>query len=157
MLTGMLGLPLPTTAITQHGKAHGLYNLAKSRRGVALLLTLSLTLLFYTFDAGPLIQSRIHPYDRSGAPIWPQLGGLDVPGTDGQSTMPLTPLGLEADRSFHLGSTTKAVYKAELEQFIRRAFPEWLHERAHASLELYLGDNTKAPTLPEIPHRIYQN
>ncbi|KEP54380.1 rhomboid family protein [Rhizoctonia solani 123E] len=70
--------------------------------------------------------------------------------------MPLTPLGLEADRSFHLGSTSKAVYKAELEQFIQRAFPGWLQERAHASLELYLGDNTKALTLPEIPHKIYQ-
>ncbi|CUA72425.1 alpha 1,6-mannosyltransferase [Rhizoctonia solani] len=156
MRTGMSGLPLPTTVTTHQGKAHGLYNIAKSRRGVALLLIVSFTSLFYIFDAGPLIQSKISSYDQFRAPVWPQLGGLDVPGTDIQSTAPLTPLGLEADRSFHLGSVSKAAYKAELEQFVQRAFPKWLQERAHASLELYLGDNTKALTLPEVPHKIYQ-
>ncbi|CAE6525282.1 unnamed protein product [Rhizoctonia solani] len=152
----MSGLPFPTTATPQHGKAQGLYNLAKSKRGLALLLILSLTSLFYIFDAGPLIQSRISSYDHPSAPVWPQLGGLDISGTDEQSTTPLTSLGLEADKSFHLGSTSKAAYKAELEEFTRRAFPKWLQERAHASLELYLGDAATVLTLPEIPHKIYQ-
>ncbi|CAE7138531.1 unnamed protein product [Rhizoctonia solani] len=153
---GMSGLPLPTTVHAPHGKAHGLYNLAKSRRGVALLLILSLTSLFCVFDAGPLIQSKISSYDESRTPIRPQrpqIDGADVSGTDAQSTKPLTSLGLEADRSFHLGSTSKAAYKAELEQFIRRAFPKTLQDRAYASLELYLGDNV---VLPEIPRKIYQ-
>ncbi|KAG8753624.1 membrane-bound alpha-1,6- mannosyltransferase Initiation-specific [Ceratobasidium sp. 423] len=152
----MSGLPLPTTATPQHRKVQGLYNLAKSKRGVALLLILSLTSLFYIFDAGPLIQNRISSYGHPNAPDWPQLDGLDVSGTDEQSTTPLSSLGLEADRSFHLGSTSKAAYKAELEEFIQRAFPKWLRERAHASLELYLGDAATVLTLPEIPHKIYQ-
>ncbi|CCO26230.1 alpha 1,6-mannosyltransferase [Rhizoctonia solani AG-1 IB] len=86
----------------------------------------------------------------------PQLKGLDVSDTEVQSTTPLTSLGLEADRSFHLGSTQKGLYKAELQQFIQRAFPKGLRERAHASLELYLGDTASALDFPEIPHNIFQ-
>ncbi|KAJ1310203.1 hypothetical protein OPQ81_006946 [Rhizoctonia solani] len=152
----MSGLPFPTTATTQHGKVQGLYNLAKSKRGLALLLVLSLASLFYIFDAELLIQNQTTSENQSDTPVWSQLDGLDVSGTEGQSATPLTSLGLEADRSFRLGSTSKAAYKAELERFIRRAFPKQLQERAHASLELYLGDSTKVLTLPEIPHKIYQ-
>ncbi|CAE6432560.1 unnamed protein product [Rhizoctonia solani] len=153
---GMSGLPPPTTAIAQHRKAHGLYNLAKSKRGVALLLILSLASSFYIFDAGPLFRSQMSSYGHSQSSPRPQLEGLDVSGTDGQSTTPLSSLGLEADRSFHLGSTVKKTYRAELEQFIEHSFPKGLRERAHASLELYLGDAARELKLPEIPHNIYQ-
>ncbi|KAF8682400.1 Rhomboid family [Rhizoctonia solani] len=150
--TGMPRLPPPTTASTPHEKNRDLYGLAKSKRGVALLLVLSITSLFCVFDAAPLIQSRMISYGHSQPHSWPQLGSLDVSGTN--ATTPLTSLGLEADKSFHLGSTVKETYKAELKQFIQRAFPKGLREMAHASIELYLGDHTQA--LPEIPHNIYQ-
>jgi hypothetical protein len=150
----MSGLPLPsTTTKPQHGKAQGLYRLARSKRGLSLLLALFLTSLYYIFDAGLLINGHV---GSARVPAWPQLGGLGANSVTEESSTPLTSLGLEADRSFRLGDTSKAVYKTDLEQFVARAFPTWLRDRAQASIELYLGDAAKPLTLPEVPHKIYQ-
>jgi hypothetical protein len=159
----MSGLPSPSIASagTQHGKVNGLYHLAKSKRGVSLLFTLALVTLFYIIDAGPLLRSQLSSYRAAPSEVtvsWEELGTISPieSGAEELPTEPLTSLGLEADNSFHLGSTSKSTYKAELERFVARAFPKWLQNRAQASIELYLGDDTTALTFPEIPHKIYQ-
>ncbi|QRV86322.1 glycosyltransferase family 32 protein [Ceratobasidium sp. AG-Ba] len=156
----MSSLPSPTVASFKPGKRHGLFQLAKSKRGLSLLFTLVILTAFYILDAGPLLKQRSTSYRALQTPIpsWTKLGKLTPveSGTEELSTRPLTSLGLEADRSFHIGSTSKSVYKAELQQFVNRAFPKWLKERAQASIELYLGDTAPLTVYPEVPHRIYQ-
>ncbi|KAG9104613.1 membrane-bound alpha-1,6- mannosyltransferase Initiation-specific [Ceratobasidium sp. 370] len=157
----MSGLPVPSVAGAQHGKALGVYQLAKSRRGLSLLFSLVLFTAFYVLDIGPLLGERwssYHAAQKHKIPSWTELGSLTPieSGAEELSSQPLTSLGLEADRAFHLGSTSKPIYKAELEQFVARAFPKWLRNRAQASIDLYLGDAASPLTPPEIPHRIYQ-
>ncbi|KAG9098155.1 membrane-bound alpha-1,6- mannosyltransferase Initiation-specific [Ceratobasidium sp. UAMH 11750] len=157
----MCDLPAPSVASVQRGKARGAYQLAKSKRGLSLLFTLVLVTAFYILDAGPLLRERwssYHATQKDKIPSWTELGSLTPieSGAEELSSEPLTSLGLEADRSFHLGSTSKPTYKAELEQFVARAFPKWLRNRAQASIDLYLGDAAVPLTLPEIPHKIYQ-
>ena len=157
----MSGLPAPAVSGAQHGKLYGVYQVAKSKRGISALLIVVLVTAFYILDAGPIIRSRIHPYDSfdyKDQPSWNELGTLSPFEVEPEQlpNEPLTSLGLEADRSFHLGSTSKAAYKAELERFVARAFPVWLRNRARASIEMYLGDASVALTLPKIPHKIYQ-
>lgn len=163
--TSMSELPQPASATTYIplSKYQRVYHFANSKRGVSLLLVLTLTSLFYIIDVGTFVdRSPKTPIsinidiDSSHIPEWPDLGGMGVGlGTELRSK-PLTSLGLEADRSFHLGSTSKAVYKAELELFVIRAFPKWLRRRAQASLDLYLSDSAKPLTYPEVPHNIFQ-
>ncbi|KAF8610649.1 hypothetical protein BDV93DRAFT_601630 [Ceratobasidium sp. AG-I] len=157
----MPGLPAPAVSGTKHGKVYGAYQVARSKRGISLLLIVILVTAFYILDAGPLLRSHIYPYgssDYEDQPSWEELGTLSPFETEPEqlTNEPLTPLGLEADRSFRLGSTSKAAYKVELERFVARAFPVWLRDRARASIEMYLGDASAALTLPEIPHKIYQ-
>ncbi|KAG8701479.1 membrane-bound alpha-1,6- mannosyltransferase Initiation-specific [Ceratobasidium sp. 395] len=157
----MSGLPLPSVAGTQHGKASGVYQVVKSKRGISLLLTLALVAAFFVLDAGPLLRERwssYHSIQEARIPSWKDLGSITPieSGAEELSPEPLTSLGLEADRSFHLGSTSKPIYRAELEQFVSRAFPKWLRSRAQASIQLYLGDAVLSSPLPEIPHKIYQ-
>lgn len=154
----MSGLPAPAVSSAQHGKAHGVYQVAKSKRGISLLLTLILVSALYVLDSGALLRDHVFSSDTENKLSWSELGTLSPFETEPEhlSNEPLTSLGLEADRSFHLGSTSQAVYKAELERFVSRAFPDWLRDRAKASIEMYLGDASAALTLPEIPHKIYQ-
>ncbi|KAG9118281.1 membrane-bound alpha-1,6- mannosyltransferase Initiation-specific, partial [Ceratobasidium sp. 392] len=157
----MAGLPVPSVAGTQHGKAANVYQVAKSKRVILLLFTLVLVTGFYILDAGPLLRERWSSYrapQKDKIPTWNELGSITPieSGAEELSPEPLTPLGLEADRSFHLGSTSKLVYKAELERFVTRAFPKWLQSRARASIDMYFGNATTVLTLPEIPHNIYQ-
>jgi len=68
----------------------------------------------------------------------------------------LTVLGLEADQSFHLGSTKLSEYRTELEGFVVKAFPKKHQEDALASIRSHLGDNhSQTPSSP-IPHKIWQ-
>lgn len=157
----MSGLPAPVISSAQHGKVYGAYQVARSKRGISLLLVLVSISAIYMLDNGTLLRRRMSPYKASilePQPSWHELGTLSPFETEPEqlSSEPLTSLGLEADRSFHLGSTSKAVYKAELERFVARAFPMWLRDRAWASIEMYLGDASVALTLPKIPPNIYQ-
>ncbi|KAG8746711.1 hypothetical protein FRC10_004015 [Ceratobasidium sp. 414] len=157
----MSGLPVPSVAGLRYGKVLGVYQLAKSRRGLSLLLTLVMVTVFYVLDAGPLLRERWSPYhatQKGKIPSGTETGSITPvkSAAEEPSPEPLTSLGLEADKSFRLGSTSKPVYKAELEQFVARAFPKWLRNRAQASIDLYLGDAATPLTLPEIPHKIYQ-
>ncbi|KIJ45767.1 glycosyltransferase family 32 protein [Sphaerobolus stellatus SS14] len=68
---------------------------------------------------------------------------------------PLSNLGLDADNSYKIGSTSLPYYEASLEGFIDTAFPAGLKLRLMKQLELYLSTdpNTK---LPARPKTIYQ-
>ncbi|QRW14891.1 glycosyltransferase family 32 protein [Ceratobasidium sp. AG-Ba] len=140
-------LPTPSTYDIRRPSLRWPRRIAKSRSVIILVVILGLYILHLLFD-------DTHYNDLSS---WAELNDLLSSETDVTlSAEPLTPLGLEADRSFHLGSTSKARYKAELEHFVTRAFPKRLRKRAHASIELYLGQSTDLTTLPQITHRIYQ-
>ncbi|QRW00375.1 glycosyltransferase family 32 protein [Ceratobasidium sp. AG-Ba] len=140
-------LPTPSTYDIRRPSLRWPRRIAKCRSVIILVLILGLYILHLLFD-------DTHYNDLSS---WAELSDLLSSETDVTlSAEPLTPLGLEADRSFHLGSTSKARYKAELEHFVTRVFPKRLRKRAHASIELYLGESTDLTTLPQITHRIYQ-
>lgn len=74
----------------------------------------------------------------------------EQPEHDGKA---LTVLGLEADESFHLGSTAISEYRTELEEFVVKAFPKKYQKDALASIRHHLGDNHSQTSFPPIPHK----
>jgi len=70
----------------------------------------------------------------------------------------LSSLGLEADRSYKLGSIDSISYKAELDKFITSAFPKSMQSHLHASLDLFVPDEPlNGPvTYPPVPKKIWQ-
>lgn len=65
----------------------------------------------------------------------------------------LTRLGLEADLSFHLGSTELSKYRAELEAFVVEAFPKSYQKDALASIARHLGEGNGQTSFSPIPHQ----
>lgn len=71
------------------------------------------------------------------------------------SKVPLTSLGLEADKSYKLGSTNLPYYHASLEGFIDTAFPSSLQSTLKKQLNQYLDLNSD-PKLPKRPDLVWQ-
>jgi hypothetical protein len=149
----MSGLPVPSITGIRRGKSYRFWQVARSKPGRSLLFTLISVFALYVVYVN--FYDTVH---YGNMDPWYELGTTDVAGSEAEEgpTKPLTALGLDADRSFHLGSTSKAKYKAELEQFVTRALPRSLQKRAKASIELYLGDSKRTRALPEMPYKIYQ-
>ena len=70
----------------------------------------------------------------------------------------LTPLGIEADESYHLGATDISEYRSELRNFVKDTFPYKLQKPAIDSIDSFLlevVDNALTKFAP-IPSKIWQ-
>lgn len=71
------------------------------------------------------------------------------------STVALTPLGLEAEEVYNLGSLSRPVYQTSLDSFIISAFPSHLRSQLTKSLHQFL-DFESMDTLRERPKIVWQ-
>lgn len=74
---------------------------------------------------------------------------------DPDPTVALSPLGLEAEKVYHLGSLSISDYNSSLQAFIDAAFPLPLKARLSKQLHRYLDLDSSEP-LPERPNTIWQ-
>jgi hypothetical protein len=86
--------------------------------------------------------------------------GLPPFGEESSGGKPLTALGLEADRSYRLGTTSKKIYLSQLIHFIQTAFPPSLQPPLLGGLDLYFGTSPPSTSsqypYPPIPKNIWQ-
>lgn len=154
------GLPMPgTTASTEHGitARWGL-----SKRALKLVLSGALvlvTLSFYTLSSSAIARNQIDMaaleriLEDHASSVIVGSGGIDAGSPyvyDGEG---LTSLGLEADESFDLGSTSLVDYRAELEEFVVKAFPSNYQKDAMSSLLRHLDESSSPESFPSIPHK----
>lgn len=142
-------LPLPASSVGGGHKA----SLSRPRNLKALLVctlvSLCLIVTYLRPASAPTLKidmaalERILEEGASDAVIL-EAGTYDGPG--------LTRLGLEADESFHLGNTTLATYRLELENFVTASFPKAYQDAALKSIKAHLGPDPSSWFDP-IPHR----
>ena len=78
-----------------------------------------------------------------------------LPDPDPRPTVVLSPLGIEAEEAYHLGSLSLPDYNSSLQAFIDTAFPSPLKARLSGQLHRFLDLESSEP-LPELPKIIWQ-
>ncbi|KAF9519774.1 glycosyltransferase family 32 protein [Hydnum rufescens UP504] len=135
-------LPFPTTADLTHARR------ASPRRiilGLASFLTAAF--LITQLASAPSLRIDVERLDRIIEHDTPQTK-LGAP-----HAASLTSLGLEADESYHLGTTDNPKYRSELQDFVTDTFPDKLKRLAIASIDTFVpetgsGTCTRSPSVP---------
>lgn len=157
-------LPLPSTA-DAHAHSHSTSSISKlSKRSLRVLILCALvlvTLCAYVLSTNSsfALSSSTHRVIDTEAldRLLEHDASSEVVNGEKWTGEGLTRLGLEADQSFHLGSTELGKYRAELEAFVVEAFPKSYHKDALASIARHLGEgNGQTTSFSPIPHKIWQ-
>lgn len=147
-----MSLPLPTTLADNRRPGTCLPTLSK--RSLKLIFACALVLVTLSFySLSPSFGSSAHPVDISTLErILDHASSTVVrEKKPDHNSASLTVLGLEADESFHLGSTALSEYRTELEDFVIKAFPTKYQEVALASIRHHLDDTHTQTQFAPIP------
>lgn len=154
-------LPLPTTADAHahsHSTSSALSKLSKRSLRVLILCALVLVTLcafaLSTTSSFSLSSSTHRVIDTAALDrLLENDASSEVVDGEKWTGEGLTRLGLEADLSFHLGSTELSKYRAELEAFVVEAFPKSYQKDALASIARHLGEGNGQTSFSPIPHQ----
>jgi hypothetical protein len=138
-------LPLPTTASAE--RRLGFTQLTLSKRSIKLMIACTLVLVILMFHSLSSWSFRSVPYRIDMEALHRILENgtaSDIDRPNKHNKEGLTVLGLEADESFHLGTTTLSEYRTQLEEFVAEAFPAQYRKEALASIHLHLDDAPSA-------------
>jgi hypothetical protein len=153
-----MSLPLPTTVADDRRSGTYQCRPALSKRSLKLIVACALvlvTLSLYSFSSSFGTGSHridIDALERVLTNASPTVIGANKPEPE-HNAGGLTVLGLEADESFHLGSTAVSEYRTELEDFVTKAFPAKYQEDALASIRRHLNDTDTQTSFSPIPQK----